>query len=119
MTKSRQTKARPPHDRQGVARPPFLPLRIGTGGAGGGNGGQESTKRNGSEAVPTLALRSGLCGEFVDFGLLPALVLELDHASGRPAISRWADLLDEWGFDSRHIDPDDGRTASAVAAEGA
>ena len=74
---------------------------------------------NEKEAVPTLALRGGLCGEFVDFGLLPALVSILDRAGDTPAASRWAGLLDEWGFDSRHIDPDDGRSAAAVAAEGA
>ena len=74
---------------------------------------------NGTEAVPTLALRGGLCGEFVDFGLLPALVSELNPEGDGPAVSRWAGLLDEWGFDARHIDPDDGRSASAIAAEGA
>ena len=73
----------------------------------------------GPEAVPTLALRGGLCGEFVGFGLLPALVSELNPESDGPAVSRWADLLDARGFDSRHIDPDDGRSASAIAAEGA
>ena len=81
--------------------------------------GGKAPSTNGTEAVPTLALRGGLCGEFVDFVLLPALVSELNPEVDRPAASQWADLLDEWGFDSRHIDPDDGRSAAAVAAEGA
>ena len=81
--------------------------------------GGKAPSTNGSEAVPTLALRGGLCGEFADFGLLPALVSALNPESDSPAVSGWADLLDELGFDSRHIDPDDGRSASTVAAEGA
>ena len=81
--------------------------------------GGKAPSTNGTEAVPTLALRGGICGEFVDFGLLPALVSALNPERGGPAVSRWAGLLDEWGFDSRHIDPDDGRSAAAIAAEGA
>ena len=85
------------------------------GAIAGGKGPQGS----GSAAVPTLALRGGLCGEFVDFGLLPALVSELNRASGDEPLTRWAALLDEVGFDFRHIDHDGGRPASAIAAEGA
>lgn len=70
---------------------------------------------SGSKAVPTLAL----CGEFMDFDLLPALVSELNRPSGDEAVSRWAGLLDEVGFDARHIAPDGGRPASAMAAKGA
>ena len=74
------------------------------------------TGPNGNQSLPTPALRGGLCGEFVDFGLMPELLAQLDP--NRPA-AHWADLLEERGFDSRHIDPDDGRSAAAVAAEGA
>lgn len=81
--------------------------------------GGKAPNTNGTEAHPTLALRGGLCGEFVDFGLLPALVTALNPEFDSPAVSRWADLLDERGFDSRHIDPDGGRLASTIAAEGA
>ena len=81
--------------------------------------GGKGPNTNGTEAVPTLALRGGLCGEFVDFGLLPALVSALNPERDSPAVSRWAGLLDELGFDSRHIDSGDGRSAAAVAAEGA
>ena len=92
---------------------------MGTGGAVAVTAGGKDPNGSGSEAVPTLALRSGLCGEFVDFGLLPALIAELDPASHTPAVSRWAGLLNAGGFDSRHMDPDDGRSASTIAAEGA
>ena len=68
---------------------------------------------NGNQALPTLALR----GEFVDFGLMPELLARVDP--NHPT-ARWADLLDEWGFDSRHMDdPEGGRNFSNVAAEGA
>ena len=70
---------------------------------------------SGSEPVWTLAL----CGEFMDFDLLPALVSQLNRTTSEDAVSQWAGLLDELGFDSRHIDPNDGRLASAIAAEGA
>ena len=70
---------------------------------------------SGSEPVPTLAL----CGEFMDFDLLPGLVSQLNRATREEAVSQWAGLLDEMGFDARHIDPDGSRPASTIAAEGA
>ena len=73
-------------------------------------------RSNGKEAVPTLALRGGLSGEFVYFGLMPELLAQLDPNC---PTAHWADLLEERGFCSRQIDPDDGRTAAAIAAEGA
>lgn len=72
-----------------------------------------------SGSVPTLALRGGLSGEFLDFDLLPPLLADLDANASSPAVRRWAELLDAWGFDSRHFDPNGGRLASDVAAEGA
>ena len=70
---------------------------------------------SGSKAVPTLAV----CGEFMDFDLLPALVSQLNRTTSEDSVSQWARLLDEMGFDARHIDPDGGRQASTIAAEGA
>ena len=79
--------------------------------------GGKGPNENGMKAVPTLALRGGLCGEFVDFSLMPDLLGQLDPIH---PTARWADLLDEWGFDSRHMDnPEGGRTFSNIAAEGA
>ena len=69
----------------------------------------------GSEPIPTLAL----CGKFMDFDLLPTLVSQLNRTTSEDAVSQWAGLLDEVGFDARHIDPDGGRPASTIAAEGA
>ena len=78
-----------------------------------------SPKGSESSVVPTLALRSGLSGEFVDFSLLPTLLASLDAADGIPVVSRWADLLDGQGFDSRHIGVDGDRRMADAAAEGA
>lgn len=77
--------------------------------------------RNGGplDSVPTLALRGGLSGEFVDFHLLPALLADFDDCPRSAAIGRWAELLVERSFDARHIDLDGDRLAAEVAAEGA
>ena len=71
------------------------------------------------DSVPTLALRGGLSGEFVDFRLLPALLADFDGLLPSAAIGRWVELLVVRGFDARHIDPDADRLAAEVAAEGA
>ncbi len=70
-------------------------------------------------SVPTLALRGGLSGEFVDFHLLPALLAAIDGSSRSAALRQWAELLEGRGFDDRHIDLDGNRLAAEVAAEGA
>lgn len=54
--------------------------------------------------VPTLALRGGLSGEFVDFHLLPTLLADFDGSPRSAAIGRWAELLEARGFNARHID---------------
>ncbi len=57
-------------------------------------------------SVPTLALRDGLSGLFVDFDLLPDLFAGLDQSSERTAtVAGWSALLEASGFDSRAIDP--------------
>ena len=71
------------------------------------------------DSVPTLALRGGLSGEFVDFRLLPALLADFDDSPRNATIGRWVELLVERSFDARHIDPDGDRLAADVAAEGA
>ena len=77
--------------------------------------------RNGGAAapLPTLALRGGLSGEFVDFHLLPALLADFGGSPRSAAIGQWAELLVACGFDARQIDPDADRLAAEVAAEGA
>ena len=45
------------------------------------------------ESIPTLALRGGLSGEFVDFHLLPALLADFDGSTRSAAIGLWAELL--------------------------
>ena len=77
----------------------------------------------GMSPVPTLALRGGLSGLFVDFDHLPALLANIDPAGDRGAtVARWSALLEKIGFDDRHIDPDEypvAQTEAALAAEGA
>ena len=77
----------------------------------------------GASPVPTLALRGGLSGLFVDFDHLPALLANIDPAGDRGAtVARWSALLEAMGFDDRHIDPDEypvAQTEATLAAEGA
>ena len=78
-----------------------------------------SAQGKATSPIPTLALRGGLSGEFVDFDLLPALLADFDGSRRSAAIGRWADLVAGHGFDSRHMDTDAHRPASTIAAEGA
>ena len=77
----------------------------------------------GISPIPTLALRGGISGVFVDFDLLPALFASINRSKARRVIvARWARLLDKHGFEDRHIDSDDHPVAqpeSTLAAEGA
>ena len=88
------------------------------GGLGIGKSGSEGTS-----PIPTLALRGGLSGVFADFDHLPALFADVNElGSRRETVARWARLLEELGFDDRHIDPDEYPVAqpeAALAAEGA
>ena len=74
-------------------------------------------------SVPTLALRGGLSGLFVDFDLLPDLFAGLDKSSERTAaVARWSAFLEASGFDSRAIDPHEfpvPQPAATLAADGA
>lgn len=73
--------------------------------------------------MPTLALRGGLSGLFVDFDLLPDLFAGLDQSSERTAtVAGWSALLEASGFDSRAIDPHElpvPQPAATLAADGA
>ena len=81
------------------------------------------TNGDGVAPIPTLALRGGLSGLFVDFDHLPALLANIDPERDRGAtVARWSALLEKIGFDDRHIDPDDypvAQTEATLAAEGA
>ena len=88
-----------------------------------GSGKPKSTA-GGTPSVPTLALRGGLSGVFVDFDLLPDLLADLGQRPGDrgDVIPRWTALLEASGFDARAIDPDEHRVpqpAATLAAEGA
>ena len=67
-------------------------------------------------SVPTLALRGGLSGEFVDFHLLPSLLADFDGSPRSAAMGRWAELLVAHSFNARHIDLDWEGLAADVAA---
>ena len=78
---------------------------------------------DGVSPIPTIALRGGLSGLFVDFDHLPALLADMCTAGGRQeTVSRWSALLESMGFDARHIDPEEYpvlRSPAVLAAEGA
>ena len=74
--------------------------------------------------MPTLALRGGRSGLFVDFDLLPDLLADLGQRPGDrgEVVSRWAALLESAGFDGRAIDPPElpvPQPPAILAAEGA
>ena len=75
-------------------------------------------------SAPSLALRGGLSGPFVDFDLLPELLADLGRLGGdRPEVlNRWSALLDSVGFDDLAINPPESvvaQSASNLAANGA
>ena len=75
-------------------------------------------------SAPSLALRGGLSGPFVDFDLLPELLADLDRLGGdRPdVLNRWSALLGSVGFDDLAIDSPESVVAqspSILAANGA
>ena len=112
-----QSASRRDHPRNGGASP--------TNGKRMARRGRETGAPNaeGISPVPTLALRGGLSGLFVDFDHLPALLADNDPAGIRHVtIARWSVLLAAAGFDGRHIDPDEFPTpqpSATLAAEGA
>ena len=85
--------------------------------------GQRTPDAGGTSSVPTLALRGGLSGLFVDFDLLPDLFAGLDQSSERTAaVALWSAFLEASGFDSRAIDPHEfpvEQPAATLAADGA
>ena len=85
--------------------------------------GNDTPNDGETPAVPTLALCGGLSGVFLDSGLLPELLADLDRSSERAAtIARWSELLEAAGFDGRAIDPDASpvpQRPATLAAEGA
>ena len=67
---------------------------------------ESAPNAGGISSVPTLALRSGLSGEFIDFGNLPRLLADMEPASGRKTIvARWAAILKATGTHELGIDP--------------
>ena len=78
---------------------------------------------DGVSPIPTLALRGGLSGLFVDFDHLPALLTDMDPPGTRAeSVARWSALLESAGFEAGHIDPEEYpvlRPQAILAAEGA
>ena len=69
----------------------------------------------GQSKRPSVALRRGPSGFFVDFDLLPALLRKADKLSGREQVQAcWAELLAETGYSS-DFQRNDGDTPDAVA----
>ena len=72
------------------------------------------------DSAPSVAMRGGLCGVFLDFDLLPRLLARAETAGGRAeTVADWSALLDEAGFKESHIDPDElpaGLSAADCAA---
>lgn len=62
-------------------------------------------ERNGSE--PSVAMRAGLSGGFVDFDFLPRLLERAETTGGRQeTVALWSRFLDHVKFIEGHIDPD-------------
>ena len=60
------------------------------------------------DSAPSVAMRGGLCGVFLDFDLLPRLLARAETAGGRAnTVADWSALLDQAGFKESHIDPDE------------
>ena len=86
--------------------------------------GQPTQNAGKTPSVPTLTLRGGLSGLFVDFDLLPDMLADLGQSPGErgKAIPRWGTLLEAAGVDVRLIDPDEHpvpQPPATLAAEGA
>ena len=61
-----------------------------------------------SPSIPSTAIRRGLCGVFVDFDLLQALLTLADRTGTREEITAaWSALLREAGFQASHMEPDE------------
>ena len=79
--------------------------------------GREAPVRpHGSSSVSSAAIRRGLSGVFVDFDHLPALLSIAERTAKREETTgAWSVLLENTGFQARHIDPDELPAGMAVA----
>ena len=70
----------------------------------------------GSASVSSAAIRRGLSGVFVDFDHLPALLSIAEKLATREqTTAAWSALLENTGFQARHIDPDELPAGMSVA----
>ena len=61
-----------------------------------------------SQSIPSTAMRRGLCGVFVNFDLLQALLTLADQTGTREeTTAAWSAFLRETGFEASHVDPDE------------
>ena len=68
-------------------------------------------------STPSVAMRGGLCGVFVDFDLLPRLLARAERGGGdrTETTADWSTFLDSVEFEQRHIDPDQLPSGLSVA----
>ena len=58
--------------------------------------------------TPSVAMRGGLSGVFMDFDLLPRLLARAQKTGQREeTVADWSEFLDTVGFEEEHLDPDD------------
>ena len=61
-----------------------------------------------ADRAPSVAMRGGLSGIFVDFDHLPRLLASAEATSDRiQTVAAWSAFLAEVGFEEAHIDPDE------------
>ena len=75
----------------------------------------ESTSDAPPDSTPSLSMRNGLSGSFVDFDLLPNLLARAERSGGRErATADWSRWLSAVGFQHDHVDPHELPTGLSV-----
>ena len=76
----------------------------------------ESTSDALLDSTPSLSMRNGLSGSFVDFDLLPSLLVRAERSGGRERTTAdWSNWLGASGFEQEHVDPDELPAGLSVA----
>ena len=69
---------------------------------------------------PSVAMRGGLSGAFIDFDLLPCLLARVEKTGRREeTVADWSEFLDSVGFEDEHLDVDEfpgGQSAAECTA---